>query len=154
MKRLFVIGAVIVGVVASCGQSAQAYQFYDKFTQDDQKVVKTSDIVDPLRDGAYNPGQNIDGLYNQGKILNFQQAQNDSLAFVRRLVNWGLGLIGFVALVYLIYNGVQMLTAAGDEAQFKSGAKALRAATIALLGMGFAALIVNTVFYLISKFLS
>ena len=47
-----------------------------------------------------------------------------------------------------------MLTAAGDETKFKAGSKAIRAATIALLGIGFSALIVNTICYLISKFLS
>jgi threonine/homoserine/homoserine lactone efflux protein len=76
------------------------------------------------------------------------------MAFVQRLVNWFLTIIGLIALVYLLYNGFQMLTAAGDEAKFKAGATAIRAATIALLGIGFSALIVNTIFYLISRFLS
>jgi Type IV secretion system pilin len=133
---------------------AQAYTYYEKLTQDDQTIVKTSDITDPIRQGAYNPGQNIKGLYNQGEITTFQQAKGDTMAFIQRLVNWFLGIIGLVALVYLMYHGFQMLTAAGDETKFKSGSKAIRAATIALLGIGFSALIVNTIFYLISKFLS
>jgi hypothetical protein len=58
-------------------------------------------------------------LYNNGNITTFLQAQNDTIAFIQNLINWALGLVGLVALIYLLYNGFLMVTAAGDDGQFK-----------------------------------
>jgi threonine/homoserine/homoserine lactone efflux protein len=54
-----------------------------------------------------------------------------------------------IALIYLIYNGIQMMTAAGDDSKYKKWAASARAATIALVGIGTSALIVRTIFWLI-----
>jgi hypothetical protein len=44
---------------------AGATNILDRLTQNDQDVVVTSDIVDPLRNGANNPGSRVSGLYYQ-----------------------------------------------------------------------------------------
>jgi threonine/homoserine/homoserine lactone efflux protein len=61
------------------------------------------------------------------------QAENQTLAFIQKMVNYFLSVVGLIALIYLLYHGFQMVTAAGDDAKFKSGAKALRSATIAII---------------------
>jgi hypothetical protein len=61
-----------------------------------------------------------------------------------------LGLLGLVALIYLIYNGFLILTAAGDEAQYKKGLQSVKYAAIALAGIGASWLIVSLIFYGIS----
>jgi hypothetical protein len=46
-----------------------------------------------------------------------------------------------------------MVTAAGDETKFKSGAKAVRSAVIAIVGIALSALIVNFIFYIVERFI-
>jgi Type IV secretion system pilin len=118
----------LLGVVFVCGVMMMSVthstfaDYYDKLTQDEQQVVKSDDIgqngANVLREGAYNPGKNA-SLYNQGEITTFAGAQNQTFAYITKIVNWILRLLGAIALVYLIYNGIQMMTAAGDDAKYK-----------------------------------
>lgn len=77
MMKMFGIMVVTfcMGSVLLATQSVHAYTYYDRLTKDDQTIVQTTDITDPMRQGAYNPGKQIDGLYNQGEITSFQQAK-------------------------------------------------------------------------------
>lgn len=131
---------------------ASATTFLDRITQNDQDVVVTNDINDPFRDGAHNPWRNVDGLYYQWGITTFLQAQNQTIAYIQRMVNWALSFIWVIALVYLLYHGFLMLTAAGDETQFKKWVKAVRTAVIALVWIAVSAFVVNFILYLVSKF--
>ena len=132
---------------------AWATNILDRLTQDDQDVVVTNDIVDPLRDGAHNPGARVEGMYYQWGITTFFQAQNQTLRFIQNIVNWALMFLWVVALVYLIYHGFLMVTAAGDDAQFKKWAKALRSAVIAIVWIALSAIIVNFIFYIVERFI-
>jgi uncharacterized membrane protein YobD (UPF0266 family) len=40
---------------------------------------------------------------------------------IQIIINWFLGIVGLVALGYLLYNGFIMTTARGDEKQFDKG---------------------------------
>ena len=59
-------------------------------------------------------------------------------------------MVGLVALVYLIYHGFLILTAAGDETQYKKGLKGIKFAAIAMVGIGASWLIVSAIFWLIA----
>lgn len=151
IRTMIVLG--FVGLLGILGSWSDAW-YFDRFTQNDQKVVVTDDIDgDPFREWAANPAWWVNGLYNQGKIWSFFEAQNQTINFIQNIVNWSLSIIGLIALVYLLYNGFLMLTAAGDDAQFKKGAKAVRTTTLALVGMWVSALIVNAIFYFVDKIL-
>jgi len=59
-------------------------------------------------------------------------------------------MLGLVALVYLIYHGFLILTASGDENQYKKGIAGIKFAAIALAGIGASWLIVSAIFWLIA----
>jgi hypothetical protein len=63
-------------------------------------------------------------------------------------------LISLVALVYLIYHGILVMTAAGDEAQYKKWLKGIQFAAIALIGVGLSWLIISFIFYIIGGLIS
>ncbi len=158
MKKhaLYQLGIAIMSVYSFFAVSwlSFASSYFDILTDNDQEVVVTNDITgDPLRQGASNPNNGINGLYNNGTITTFLQAQNDTIAFIQNILNWALWLVGLVALIYLLYNGFLMVTAAGDDGQFKKWAKAARTAVIALIGLGVSALVVNLILYLIAQIL-
>lgn len=54
-----------------------------------------------------------------------------------------------VALIYLMYHGVLILTAAGDEERFNTGLQGIKYAAIALAGIGLSWFIISLIFYLI-----
>lgn len=149
MKYILWLIVTVLGVT----NMAWATNILDRLTQDDQDVVVTNDIVDPLRDWAHNPGSRVDWMYYQWGITTFFQAQNQTLRFIQNLVNWALMFLWVVALVYLIYHGFLMITAAWDEAQFKKWAKALRSAIVAIVWIALSAIIVNFIFYIVGRFI-
>lgn len=149
MKYILWILITVFGVVSM----AWATNVLDRLTQDDQDVVVTNDIIDPLRDGAHNPGARVEWMYYEWGITSFFQAQNQTLRFIQNIVNWALTVLGVIALVYLLYHGFLMVTAAWDDAQFKKWAKALRSSVIAIVGIAFSAILVNFIIYIVERFI-
>lgn len=128
--------------------------------EDAQQVLDTQGINDPIRDGAYKlidtdaatsgTGElgGIVGVNDQ--ISDHQTAKNNTLQVVKNIVNYALALLSLVALVYLIFNGFLILTAAGDDTQYKNGLKSIKNAIIAIAGIGASWLIVSFIFRLIN----
>ena len=59
-------------------------------------------------------------------------------------------MIALVALVYLIYHGFLIMTAAGDDTQYKKGLAGIKYAAIAIAGIGASWLVVSGIFWLIA----
>jgi hypothetical protein len=73
-----------------------------------------------------------------------------TMNIIKSIINYALGMVWLVALVYLIYHGFLILTAAGDETQYKKGLKWIKFAAIAMAGIGMSWLIVSAIFWLIA----
>ncbi|MEI7562240.1 MAG: hypothetical protein WCJ39_00515 [bacterium] len=84
------------------------------------------------------------------QITDHATAKNATLQVVKNIVNYALGLLSLIALVYLIFNGFLILTAGGDDTQYKKGLKSIKNALIAIAGIGASRLIVSAIFRLIS----
>ena len=65
--------------------------------------------------------------------------------YILRIVNTALVLVGIIAAIFLIYGGIQYITAGGDENKAEEGKKTILYAIIGLLIIGLAAAIVNFV---------
>ncbi len=154
---------IIIGMLLALGLSfTQALMVPDStnqiLNQNDQQVLDSQGITDPIRDGAYkvidsqtsSTGKlgGIIGVWSQ--ISNHQTAQNQTLQVIKNVVNYALWLIALIALIYLIYHGILILTAAGDDAQYKKGFKGLQYAAIAMAGIGASWLFVSLVFRVIN----
>jgi len=90
-------------------------------------VINTNLGNDPLRDGAYrvvndgtNSVGNVIGSDQDTSIGSFANAKNRVINILNTIINYGLGLLALVALIYLIYHGIMMLTAAGDEERYNT----------------------------------
>lgn len=70
------------------------------------------------------------------------------LKVVKWAVNWVLGILGLIALLFLLYGGFEMVTAAGDDKKYSAGAKILKAAAIGLVMIGMARFIASGLFWL------
>ncbi len=127
--------------------------------ENDQQVLNTQGINDPLRNGAYNvinatpiggTGE-VSGVVGvNAQISSNANAQNQTMAIVKKIINYALGMVALIALVYLLYHGFLIVTAAGDDAQYKQGLKWVKFAAIAMIGIGASWMIVSAIFWLIA----
>jgi hypothetical protein len=121
-------------------------------------VLNTENINDPLRDGAYGIVDpvtwtgTLSGVVGVGdKISTHANAQGKTLDVVKNIINYMLWMLALVALVYLIYHGFLMLTAAGDDTQYKKGLWGIKYAGIAIAGIGVSWLVVSGIFWLLGQ---
>ncbi|HKL43923.1 MAG TPA: hypothetical protein VJ892_01445 [Candidatus Absconditabacterales bacterium] len=113
-------------------------------------------IGDPIREGAYQIINSNDGDYEVGGIINDEitdhdTALNNTLGIIIRIINYALGMLSLVALIYLLLHGFMMVTAAGDDAKYKKGLKGIKYAAIALAGIGLSRFIISFIFWIIEN---
>jgi hypothetical protein len=126
-------------------------------TEQESSVLVSEDIKDPLRGGAYNIVSPEDGsglaagIVGVGdQIQTHETAQTKVMDLIKSIINYALWMLGLVALVYLIYHGFLIVTATGDDTQYKKGLKGIKFAAIAIAGIGASWLIVSGIFRLIA----
>lgn len=133
----------------------------DILNKDFNKILEVADINDPLRDWAYgiiwaenaDPDKKITSVMESWKITQHKTAMDSTLGLVKTIINYLLWFIWLVALLYLIYNGFLMLTAAWDDTQYKKWLKSLKYAGIAIWWIWISWLFVSLIFWIISKFI-
>ncbi len=125
------------------------------------QTINTNLATDPLRDGAFwvindgtNSVDNIIGSDQTQSIWSFANAKNNVINILNAIVNYSLGILALVALGYLLYHGILIVTAAGDEERYNNGLKWLKYAAIALAGIGLSRFIVSLIFYIIDFIIS
>jgi len=99
------------------------------YTEEQQQVINADELSNPIREGAYkvinaedptDTSLKVEGLVSTDtEIQTHETAKLQTLGIIKNIVNYALGLVSLVALIYLIYHGVLVLTAAGDETQYK-----------------------------------
>lgn len=145
---------IVVGYAQMIVPSSENYIL----NENDQQVLNTEDIENPLREWAYNIIVPVEWTGTLSwvvwsaageKIDSFEMAKNRTMQVIKNAINYALGMLWLVALVYLIYHGFIMLTAAGDDSQYKKGLKGIKFAAIAIIGIWLSRFIVSGIFRLI-----
>ena len=157
MKFVKKLGYILfLGLAWICSAQLQIPGDSTIFNDNQDQYIDANDIANPIRDGAYtaikSPDQNneIGGLQGVSqKIEDHETAKEKTFTIVKNVINYALGLLSLIALVYMIYHGIIILTAAGDDAKYKQGMKGIKFAAIALIGIGFSRIIVSSIFWLI-----
>jgi len=134
------------------------------FNQDPDQALNTTSIPegeDPIRNGMYWVVNSSDdpenahvingviGADSADKLDDHMSAVGKVMSLIQIVINYTLGLLAFVALVYVMYAGFLMLTAAGDDKKFDKGKKSIKTAVIALAGIGISWLVVSLILRLI-----
>lgn len=109
-----------------------------------------------IRQGAHDiikskeSGEEVSNLLEtQNKIEDQKDATQRTINLIHKIINYALSLVSFVALIILIFAGIQMVTAGGDDGKFKAGQKAIKKITIGIIGIGISWLIVSFIFRLL-----
>jgi hypothetical protein len=121
------------------------------------QVLDTNGINDPIRDWAYKIVNAEDGKNKlewivsvDNQIWAHEMAKNKTLNLVKNIINYFLWLLALITLIYLIYHWVLILTAAWDDAQYKTWIKSVKYAVIALWGIWLSRFIISFVFRLLN----
>jgi hypothetical protein len=88
-----------------------------------------NEFNDPIRCGIYHGVNNpeneslpeVQGIISEEEIRTHGDALTETIRLIQRIINRSLGMLGLIALVYLIYSGFLMQTAAGDDKQYSKG---------------------------------
>lgn len=125
-------------------------------TSDATKVIIGVSEDNPIREWMQRPIE-----YETGKIENVidydwnvferhRDAIESTMKVIQSIVNYALGLLAIIALVYLIYHGFLVLTAGGDDAKVKKWQKWIKTAAIALIWIGLSWSIVSLILWFIT----
>lgn len=170
MKKLFLSLFLTVcgGFLLSFWTYADVSGFWTKdpiWNQDPDKALNVTWIDDtgnPIRDGmhgmVHNPStedpSSIDGVISNVKIDSHSGALDATMNLIQIIINYALWILAFLALVYLIYHGFLMFSAAGDDKKFDKWKSGIKIAAIALIGIGLSWMIVSVILWFISKLTS
>jgi len=121
----------------------------------DGKCLKMSipagTVVNPnyiCQNAGLGPCLEVSGSFNMGKWGIVPQPDNvpgDFEQSIKNATDWILGFVAMIAVLMLIWGGINYLTSAGDEDKAKTGKKTISYAIIGLVVAGIAYAIVNVI---------
>lgn len=110
-------------------------------------IMMCACVVIPLSAIAANPGgSQTDTFGGSGGITNPLGSKDQTITdLLVKVINWMLGLVGFIALIALITGGGRMIMDFGNEEQVKKGKTTILWAVIGLLVVILSYAIINIV---------
>lgn len=72
-------------------------------------------------------------------------ADGNLLEYIQNIINWGLGLIGIIVFLLIVYAGFLYLTASGNQDQTKKAIAVLQNSVIGAIMIFFAFVLTNTI---------
>jgi len=116
---------------------------------DEDSVVNTNLVtIDPLREWSSNPWTQLKNTLST-PMFTTSQAKSDTLKLIKWIINYALGLLWLIALVYLIIHWFMMVTAAWSDEKFKKWFQWIKYWTIALVWIWVSWFVVSIILYLI-----
>ncbi|MEF2175450.1 MAG: hypothetical protein V3575_03165 [Candidatus Absconditabacteria bacterium] len=112
----------------------------------DNVISEIEDCDDPIKCGQYGVAKDIGISSSNNEITSSEESRSATMVFIKKIINYFLGLLGLLSLIFLIYNGFLIVTAGGNEEKFKNGIKGLKYAAIAIIGVGLSLLFINFIF--------
>ena len=92
-----------------------------------QVIGDTTCEENDVRCGAYftivNPsdGERTEGIIDPGFLEKHSEAISETMKIIQNVINYALGALAVIALVYLLYHGFFLWTAGSNDAQAKKG---------------------------------
>lgn len=119
----------------------------DTYTRDREDVVGEIEW-EALREWADDIWSDLSGVAYED-IEDSEQAQSSTVDYITVIVNYFLWILSLVALVYLLYHGFLMVTAAWDDEKYKKWWAWIKYATIALIWIGVSWFFISLLIYLV-----
>ena len=122
---------------------------YDVYTTDSSEVINDSNFWnDPLRQWTKGITSWIEWVAKPD-INNSEEAKNNTLNFIKKIVDYFIWLLAVFSLIYLLYNFFIMLTAAGDDNKYKKWIDWIKLTVLVIVGIWLSWLLISFIFYLV-----
>lgn len=168
MKKLILMLFGIYLLIWSFSNSANIGPFGDEdiyTTQVDDAINAEKNpgeaITNPIREGSYkvvnaeNGSNGIDNIIRgTDEIRDHGDAVDETLALIKRIINYALSIASLIALIYMLYHGFLIVTAAGDDGQYKKWLEWIKFAAIAMMWIATSWLIVSFIIWIITNILA
>jgi len=160
MKLIKATLIIIIWAIGICSAQLEIPWESTIFNSNQDQYLDANNISNPIRDWAYTAIKSPDSSNEVGwvqwasqKIEDHDSARERTFAIIKNLINYALGLLSLIALIYIIYHGFIILTAAWDDAKYKQWLKWVKFAAIALVWIGLSRIVVSSIFWLIFEVL-
>ena len=126
------------------------FGFLPEWTTDSRSYTKEKgDFLgevwnEPIRQWAWWIWENVEWIAEKDSDY-----QGWFLNYVSDIINYILAIAAFVALIYLLYHGFLVITAAGNEDKYKKWLWWLKYWTIALVGIWVSRFIISLIFFVV-----
>ncbi len=154
-----------------CSISLLTYSYWQQFQLWNTSTILNTDINqavntdlwsttiwDPLRQWAYQVVHSDDWLHelwwiidSDTQITDHNTALNRTLNIIKSIINYALSLLSLVALIYMIYHGFLMLSAAWDDSRYKNWFKWIKNSIIAIAGIWLSRFVISLIFRIIEN---
>lgn len=137
----------------------------DIYTTDVNDAVNTEKnpgetITNPIREWSYKVVNADDGsneidniIRGTDEIRDHSDAVEETLALIKKIVNYALSIVSLIALIYMLYHWFLIVTAAWDDSQYKKWLWWIKFAAIALAGIAASWLIISFIIRIITNIL-
>jgi hypothetical protein len=146
-KLLFIL--LSLSLFTSFGFTVGYFEESTIYADDITDAINSVWIDDPLREWTTNIWEQTQWIAMSWIITTSEEAQDQTVVFIQKIVNYFLALLWLVALLYLIYHWILILTAVWDDTKYKKWLKWIQTAAIALGWIWFSRFIVSLILYVI-----
>lgn len=74
--------------------------------------------------------------YNKNIFAKHEDAISATMKIIQKVINYALGILAAIALVYALYQGFLMITAGNNDGKISKGKKGIKSGVIAIIGIG------------------
>ena len=121
----------------------------DIYTKEQDSVIDTEDLDDPLRNGTQNAVENVWWIA-KADIEDSQDAQKATKKYISNWINYFLGFLWLVVVVFIIKDGIILITSAWWDNWKKIALQNLKNYIIAIILIWVSYLIVSLAVYFVS----
>ena len=148
MKRLFLLILFIIIPFSSYAWYTWDDKTKEIYTQDQDDVMTTNDLNDPLRNGTRSAVEHVEWIIDEDTST-AKNNQKNIMKYVTKWVNYFLTLLWLLATIFIIKDGIVIITARWDDNKQKEAFKNVKNYTIALIGIWVSYLIVILIFHFV-----
>ena len=149
MKKLLLL--LTIGVFVWTAFAGYTWENdWDKiYTKDQNQVIDTNWLDDPLNAWTHSAVEWADGIVN-ADVTTEDSKQENMIAYISKWVNYFLGLLWMIVIIFIIKDGIVIITSAWDENKQKEAFINLKNYIIAIILIWVAYLIVNLIFWFVN----
>jgi len=149
MKKIFLLLTFGLLVWTSFAGYTWDDDYNKVYTQNEDKVIDTQGLDDPINAWTKSTVEEVEWIAN-ANVSDEDNKQTSMINYVSNWINYFLWLLGLIVTIFIIKDGIIIITSAWDENKKKEAMTNLRNYILAIILIWVAYMIVNLIFYFIN----